>query len=45
MYVDVAENFADDLAGSQTPDDLSLTLQRISSRMGFDYFALSLEVR
>lgn len=45
MYAHFAEEFASDLVNVQTDDDLSHTLAGASERLGFDHFALSLELR
>lgn len=45
MDLNLAEDFAEELQGIETNQELSDTLRRASGQLGFDYFALSLETR
>lgn len=45
MELRLAEEFAEELFGIETSHGLSETLRRVSRRLGFDHFALTLETR
>src|SRR3546814_6874433 len=45
MYANFAEEFATELINVQSDTELSGALAEVSRRLGFDHFALSLELR
>lgn len=45
MRLDLAEEFAAELLGVESTYELEEVLQRVSRRLGFDHFALTLETR
>ena len=45
MYVHFAQEFASELLDVKSDEDLELAMAEVSDRLGFDHFALSLELR